>query len=298
MWIIVAFIDNIIKLFQYAWFIVVPIILLIIFLFIKKIKLKKKGSKNFKSLSITLICLIAFLIISLLTVRIWGPIIYKNIIRFSITNKEKIVEKKLEEKYKRKFSYISQGPIIVDENSGDTLGQDINGDYSVRYIFKDEDGVPAIVEYKKNYQSDYYESKRSKYDIEKYIYDYAKKVKFDKEFYIYVESPYELISNSNLNEKNTKNFILEKRNYDRIIFILTDYSEDNQKFITSALKDIYKTKNYVYVHEHVVNKKEFENAVNFYNYINKQDKIASSDYDESYIFNKDNQINFKHYYID
>ena len=63
--------------------------------------------------------------------------------------------------------------MVTEEYAGNALGQNIDSDYSVKYIFKDDDGVFAIVEYKKNYAHDWYEAKRNKYEIEQSIYDYA-----------------------------------------------------------------------------------------------------------------------------
>lgn len=298
MWYIIELIDNIIKLFQYAGIIIVPVILFIIFLFIKRIMLDKNQFKKIKKISIIIKCLIVFIIVSVFTVRIWGPNFYKIIISFSICHKEKVVEKRLEEKYGKNFNYISQSRIDARKYSGDTLGQDINNDYSVKYIFKDDDGVTAIVEYKKKYQSDYYESKRSKYEIEKQIYDYAKTVNFNKKFYIYVESSSESLNNSNLNDKPRDDFMLKERSHDRIIFILTEQSDENQEFIISALKSIFGEDNhYVYVHEHVVTEIEYKRAVNFYNSITNKNGIAGNDYEEYFDFNKNSQKQFKYYFI-
>lgn len=293
MWYFIIIIDYIIKLFQYAWFIIIPIIIFIIFLLIKKKKLDKNNFKEVKKISIIIKCLILFIIIGLFTIRVWGPNFYKVIISFSICNKEKYIEKKLEYKYGRNFNYISQDKIVVKKDSGYVLLQDINGDYSVRYIFKDDDGVTAIVKYTKNYQSDYYESKRSKYEIEKKIYDYAKKVNFNKKFYVYVESDGELTSNSNLNIE-ARNNIISKYTHKRIKFILTEESNENKTFIVSALKNIFDKKT-LYIDEHIVTEEEYERAVNFYNSLFQQTGIAEFDYYENFDFN--NQINYKHYYI-
>lgn len=296
MWYVIGFFDNVIKLFQYAWFIMVPVII-IIFLLIKKKKMDKNNYKDAKKISVIIKCLIIFVIVCLFTVRIWGPNFYKIIISLSICNKEKIVEKKLEDKYGKNFNYISQDRILVEKYAGDTLGQDINNDYSVRYYFKDDDGVIAIVNYKKNYQSDYYESKRSKYEIEKKVYDYAKEIGFNNKFYVYVESSSELINYSNLNDKIKSNSILDEKYHDRIIFILTKKSDDNKVFIVTILKRILGNNSNFYVHEHVVTDSEYERAVNFYNSISSKNGIADSDYEEYFDFKKENQKEFKYYFI-
>lgn len=296
-WVFIIIIENIIKSLQYAWFILVPVILIVIFLTIKKQRINKKNITEIKKISKIIYGLILVVFFAIFTVRTWGPNFYKIIIGFSICGKEKTVEQKLEKKYGRNFNYISRSKIVVEKDAASTLGQNINGDYYVKYIFKDDDGVIAIVEYKKNYQCDYYESKRSKYEIEKTVYDYAKTVNFDKNFYVYVESPSELIDNSNLNDKARDNFILEERNHSNIIFILTDQSDKNQDFIVSALKTIFDSDNYVYVYEHVVTEDEYERAVSFYNSISSQNGIAEYDYEEQFDFNKNSEVHIKSYHI-
>ena len=52
MWYIIGFFDNIIKLFQYAWFIIVPVITILIFLLIKKKNMDKSNIKEIKIISI------------------------------------------------------------------------------------------------------------------------------------------------------------------------------------------------------------------------------------------------------
>ena len=49
----------------------------------------------------------------------------------------------------------------------------------------------------------YYELKRSKYKIEQSVYNYVCQTNFDIRFYVFVISPYELISSSGLG-KNYK----------------------------------------------------------------------------------------------
>lgn len=288
-----SIIDSIIKIFQYAGFIFVPVILFIIF-FLIRIK-KLDNTKKKKSL-IIVYCLIIFLLVAIITVRIWGPSFYKIIISSSISGKEIIIEQKLEEKYGRNFNFISQDSIFIEENAGNTLGQDINNDYSVKYYFKDDDGVTAIIKYKKNNQSDYYESKRSKYEIEKRVYNYAKEVNFEKKFLVYVESPYESINNSDLNAK-AKNDIIREGKHNHIIFILTESSDENQEFIVSALKDIFNKDDYFYVQEYVVTEDEYERANIFYGSISSKNGIANYDYEEHFNFNENNQLHFKYYYV-
>ena len=297
MWYIIIFFDSIIKLFQYAWFIIVPVITILIFLLIKKKKLNKSNIKESKKISIIIKFLVLSIIVCLFTIRIWGPNLYKVVISFSICNKEKYIEEKLEDKYGKNFNYVSQDSISMEEYAGDTLGQNINDDYFVRYYFKDDDGVIAIVKYKKNYQSDYYESKRSKYEIEKEVYDYAKEIGFNKKFYVYVESSSELINNSNLNDKIGNNYLIDEKLHDGIVFILTEQSNDNQIFIVSILKRILGNNSNFYVHEYVVTDNEYERAVNFYNSISLKKGIADSDYKEYFDFKEENQKEFKYYFV-
>lgn len=300
LFLIIVIQNNIIKLFQYAWIVIIPIILIIIFLLTKKKKIDQNNIKQLKIISNIIKCLIIFIIVSVFTVRGWGPNFYKKIISFSICNKEKIVERKLEEKYKKNFNYISQSEIIIEDGAGSSLELDITIDYSVRYIFKDDEGVIAIVDYQKGYKKDYYESKRSKYEVENLIYDYAKKVNFDKTFYVYLESSYELSNCSELNEKSINDFIKADSYHDGIQFILTESSEENQDFIVSAIKAILdrtEYDDYLDVNEHIVTEEEYRRAVNFYNSRFLQNGIAGTDYNDNFDFNENNQIELKRYYV-
>ena len=209
-WLVIGLIDTIIKGFLYGWVFIIPMIVAIIVLIIKRKKIKKY------SLVIILV-LISCLMLLLLTSRIWGPNFYKNIIGFEIDNKENLIERKLEAKYNKNFTFVSKEDIkLEDEYAGNTLGQDINYDYSVLYRFRDDDGVIAIVKYKKNLGLDYYESKRSKYEIEKNIYDYAKEIGLNEEFYVYITTSSQLIDYSDINERPTSNYISAKRGGSRI----------------------------------------------------------------------------------
>lgn len=298
-WYVIAIIDNFMKLFQYAWFILIPIIVFTIYLIIKRRKIKKSSPKNkdeITKISKIITGIFIFVFIALLSVRVWGPNFYKLFISFFVCGKEDVIEEKLEMKYGRNFTFVSRDKIVVEDYAGDTLGQDVNGDYSVRYVFKDDDGVIALVEYKTNYQCDYYESKRSKYDIEKAIYDYAEEVNFDKKFYVYVESRYQLINSSDLNEKARENFILEERSSNDIYFILTEQSIDNKIFIKTALNNVFPEDDYVVVKEYIVSDDEYKNVVDFYDSLNSNPGIAGSDYEEDYDYN--NKLHYEYYYID
>lgn len=57
---------------------------------------------------------------------------------------------------------------------------------------------------------DYYESKRSKYDIEKSIYEYAKKMGVNEEFYVFITLPFEKIIYSGI-DKSPKKILIWKK---------------------------------------------------------------------------------------
>ena len=299
MWLVLAFIDNFYKLFQYAWFIFIPIIILVIFLLIKKSKLNKAKKINkyeIDKISKSIKYLVVFCVIALFSVRVWGPHFYKIVISLSISGKQNVIEEKLEKKYGRNFTYVSQDRIYLEKDSGRTLGQNVIYDYSVIYYFKDDDGVVAIVYYKKDYHIDYYETKRSKYDIEQAVYDYAKEVNFDKEFYVYVESRYAFNDDAELDGKPSDNFILDERLHDYVHFVLTEDSEENKTFIIDALSRVYPSKNYVSVYEHVVSKSEYDEAVKFYDSMDYKHELNGEEYEEDFDYS-DNVI-YKYYYID
>lgn len=299
MWLVLAFIDNFYKLFQYAWFIFIPIIVLVIFLLIKKAKLnkvKKVNKYEIDKISKIIKYLVVFWIISLFSVRIWGPHFYKIVISLSISGKQNAIEEKLEKKYGRNFTYVSQDRIYLEKDSGRVLGQNVIYDYSVIYYFKDDDGVVAIVYYKKDYHIDYYETKRSKYDIEQAVYDYAKEVNFDKDFYVYVDSRYAFNDDAELEGKPSDNFILDERLHDRVHFVLTEEDEENKTFIIDALSRVYPSNNYVIVYEYVVSKAEYDEAVKFYDSMDYKHGRNGDEYEEYFDYSDD--VSYKYYYID
>ena len=293
MWLLVGFFDTIIKAFQYGYVILVPMILIIIFYSNKKSKIKNisnHDTSELMRLSNIVNDLIIIVVLLVFTSRIWGPPLYKHIIAFSIANQESEIEEKLEKKYNRNFTFVSKDDIIMEPDSGNGFGQDINNDYSIIYRFADDDGVIAIVEYKKNSSFDHYESKRSKYEIEKSIYDYALQTGFNNEFYVFLTSPYEPITYSRLDEEKSDNFILsfisEERNLDCIEFILTNQSEENKTFIKSALKSIHM---HFDVYEYIVTEKEYKRAINFYESSEVKNGIERKDYN-TFDFNEDEKI--------
>ena len=293
MWLLFGFFDTIIKAFQYGYVILVPMILIIIFYSNKKSKIKNisnHDTSELMRLSNIVNDLIIIVVLLVFTSRIWGPPLYKHIIAFSIANQESEIEEKLEKKYNRNFTFVSKDDIIMEPDSGNGFGQDINNDYSIIYRFADDDGVIAIIEYKKNSSFDHYVSKRSKYEIEKSIYDYALQTGFNNEFYVFLTSPYESITYSRLDGEKSDNFILsfisEERNLDCIEFILTNQSEENKTFIKSALKSIHM---HFDVYEYIVTEKEYKRAINFYESSEVKNGIERKDYN-TFDFNEDEKI--------
>ena len=294
---IVVFLDNINKIFQYAWFLVIPFLLLIIILIIIKRQMKKKGIKKTNIISIVILLIIFCLLVATIFVRFWGPYFYKGVIGYYICGKNEIIEKKLERKYNKNFTFIDNSKIIMENYSESTINQNVENDYNVIYKYKDDDGVVAIVEYKKNVQFDWYKAKRSKYDIEKYIYDYAKKVNFNKKFYVTIDLYKDLIDYTELDEKPMDNYIYKERSYDRILFILTEKSESNKEFIINALKPLYGERSHVYVHEFNLTEDEYVKALDFYNELDLKINNEVIDNADSFSFNENNKIFFDSYYI-
>lgn len=283
---IIGLIDTILKGFQYGWFFIVPIILFIIILMCKR--------RNSKKYPLIIKLLIGLIILILLTSRMWGPNFYKYIIGFQIGNKEILIEEKLEQKYNKNFTFISKEKIKLDnKNAGDTLGQDVNDDYSITYRFKDDDGVIAIVKYKKNCGYDYYESKRSKYDLEKSIYDYANKIGFDEEFYVFVTSPYYFIRPSDINGLPNSTEI-----YYRVIsLILPKRINGTEELMINALKNLSKIGDFAYIHEYIVTEDEYKKVINYYESEKVKNGIEGIDYEGEFKFDKNEIINLKYYYF-
>lgn len=280
MWFIVVLIDTILKGFQYGCFFIVPIILVIIILIYKR--------KNVKNFSFIIKLLIGCVILTLLTSRMWGPNLYRYIIGFYIDNKESLIEEKLERKYTKNFTFVSKEDVILeDKYAGSTLDQDINMDYSIKYRFKDDDGVIAIVKYKKNVGFDYYASKRKKYYLEKCIFDYANKIGFNEEFYVVFTNSSESINSSNIDSTPYS----EDMSFDRILLILPKSINGTEEFMTNALKSFSN----LYVHEYIVTEDEYKKAVMYYESERVKNGIEEVDYEGEFKFNKNEIIDFKYY---
>ena len=260
MLLIIGFLDTIIKAFQYGGIFIVPTIIVIIILIFRR---KRRKNQEVKAITNAINIFAVFLVLVILSSRIWGPVFYKSIMRIYIDNKQDLIEQKLEKKYNKNFTFISKDEIKIEKYSGSTLGQDINNDYSILYRFKDDDDVIAIVEYKKNGGWDYYESKRSKYDIENCVYNYANKIDFEGDFYVFVESRYESIGSSTLDGYASNNYIADRRKGNYIYFISTQETEENKNLMIKSLNTIFRN-SYAYVYEYVVNDEEYRRAVEYY----------------------------------
>lgn len=299
-WGVVGLLDTILKAFQYGWIIVVPIILIIIILTITRKKIK-----NF-TIIITILSISLFVLI--FSSRIWGPTLYGFIIKTQIGNKEEFIETQLEKKYNRDFTFVSKDDMVVEEDSGSSLGQDIDYDYSMIYRFKDEDGVMAIVCYKKNSGWDYYEVKRSKYDLEKSIYDYVEENGMKDEFYVVVTTNFESLQSSKLDEKRheqtiedggfRKYRITDEMEHDAIIFISTKKINNIEKLLSNitiqSYLDYFK---HITVQEYVVTENEYKKVVDYYESEKVKNGLNGMDYEGKYEFDKNNIIDFKNYQI-
>ncbi len=299
-WGVAGLLDTILKAFEYGWFIVVPIILAIIILIIIRKKIKKF------SLVITILSILLFVLI--FSSRIWGPTLYGFIIKPQIGNKENFIESQLEKKYNRDFTFVSKDDMVVEEDSGSGLGQDIDYDYSMIYRFKDEDGVIAIVRYKKDSGWDYYEVKRSKYDIEKSIYDYAEENGIKDEFYVIATTNFESIQSSKLNEKRheqtitddgfRKYRITDEMEQDTITFISTKKINDIEKLLSNITVQSYLSYfKHINIQEYVVTENEYKKVVDYYESEKVKNGLDGMDYEGKYEFNKNNVIDYKRYQI-
>lgn len=271
-WLIVGYIDQLLKLFQYAGIIFIPIVLLIVVLIILSIwaKKNKKGNKKILSiLKVTIIGLLMVVIVSSLTVRSWGPSFYKQIIKHYICGKGNYIEEQLEKKYRTNFTYISESKIYMSKDSGSVIGQYVERDYWVIYEFKDDDGVIAHVKYEKAWNIESYESNRTQYEIEQAIYDYAKENNFNKEFYVNATSQYDY--KSSIYDHNSK---LNYHRYGHLYFLFTEQSEENKNFIKAVIKHIYGDDSYISATECVLTKENYDHAVSIYEDRKKYDDIV------------------------
>lgn len=287
--------ERIVESFIYMSFILIPVLVGIIVIGIKIKHEKKENIDNNKINKHRRIIGVLILtgLISFIIGLFYGYKIFGYVISLNLGSKKSVIEKKLEKKYNKNFTYVNKKSINVDEDANSALGDFVLYNYSLNYVFKDDDGVYAPVTWYYISGSDYYESKRSKYDIEQTIYNYAKKKKFNKDFYVFVESPSERIDSSDLNEKPKKNYISKKRKYNRIDYILKDESDDNREMIINALSQIDTSGDFI-IKEYIVTNSEYNKIVSFYNNINKNPGIEGEDYDSDY--NYDNVIYNDYYY--
>ena len=254
-WIIVVLADNFFKAYQYAWFIFLPILIIILVLIIINMKMKKVFAINQmrRVVVIILICvLITLILVGVATIRIWGPEMYKTIIKHDISGKQDIIEERLEAEYNRNFTFVFESEILMTLDAGYILGQDVTTDYEVIYTFKDDDGVPARVLYKKGYSRVDYD--RERYEAEQEIYNYAKSINFDNDFYVAVH--YCGYPNKKIDSESNKN-----EDYCEVYFILPTKADENKEFIISALKNIYPSNKKIIVYEYIVDKNDYQKIV-------------------------------------
>ena len=289
---IIIILDSIAKLFYYLWFIIIPLSITIILLFIKKYKIKNNlmdeeiKRRKTKKLKIIISVLSVILINIIAFSPFFGYKIYKYIMFFSIGNKENVIEKKLENKYGKNFTFISKSK-IYDREPG--IGEfDLSSNYEVDYYFKDDDGVLAEVTYHKKYAYDYYKAERSDYEIEQKIYNYAKQNNFNEKFYVLVNTnSYD--NEDDLNKKSDNNYIQNKVYSFDIQFILTKKSNKNIEFIESALNNITNYEKMIDIEEYIVSKNNYQRIISFY-------ESPQRIYD-NFDYNKINIIYHTHYYL-
>lgn len=285
-WGVIYLLDTILKGFQYGWIILISLLIIIIFL-----SIKRKSIKHYKQIIAILILGFVFI---LFTSRLWGPKFYTNIINIQINNKESMIEEKLEKKYNKNFTFLSKGKTkITDPYSGSSLGQDITYDYSVTYKFKDDDGVIAIVEYKKDSGWDYYQVKRSEYDIEQAIYSYSKKIGIQDEFYVKELNRFESIKESKLDLPPIDDFINREMGIsDSLLFVMPKEIKNSKNFIFQALETILTGNQSLTVYEYVITEDEYKRITNYYESdIVRKNIVESLDYD----MNKKNIIKYQFY---
>ena len=285
-WGLIYLLDTILKGFQYGWIILISLLIIIIFL-----SIKRKSIKHYKQIIAILILVSVFIIF---TSRLWGPKFYTNIINTQINNKESMIEEKLEKKYNKNFTFLSKGKTkITDPYAGSTLGQDITYDYSVTYKFKDDDGVIAIVEYKKDSGWDYYQVKRAEYDIEQAIYSYAKKIGIQDEFYVKELNRFESINDSKLDLPPIDDFINREMGIsDSLLFVMPKEIKNSKSFIFKALETILTGKQRLTVCEYVVAEDEYKKITNYY----ESDKVKNNIVEDlDYDMDKKNIIKYQYY---
>ena len=270
MWYIIGLIDTIIKGLEYGAILLIPLLIAIIII-------SKKKINNYKLIRKVILIVIVLL---LLTSRIWGPTFFKYQIGLIIENQSSSIEKQLEDKYKKNFTFVSKGKTqLTDEFAGSVLGQVIIYDYEVIYTFKDDDGVPAIVRYKLGEGWDYYQLRRAEYDIEQTIYNYAKVNNINDEFYVKCVNYYELIKYNRLSDLADDNYMNKEMDDSKIIFV-SPHNTSAAQIISTALYNRYPTYKKISVSEYLVTDVEYQRFKNYYN----------NDY--SYTIHEDNDFRF------
>ncbi len=278
MWFIIGLIDTIIKGLEYGAIFLIPLIIAIIVISIKKVNNYKKIRK------IILILIVALLLSS----RIWGPPFFKILISIPLENQTSSIEKQLEEKYNKNFTFLSKGKTqYSDKYVGSALGQDIIYDYEITYTFKDDDGVPAIVKYKLGSGWDYYQLRRAEYEIEQTIYDYARVNGITNDFYVKCINNYESIIYDRLEDIEKNNFI-EKEMSSSNIYFVTPNSMD-ESIISRALYQKYPSVHEFSIYEYVLTNDEYQRFKDYY----KDYSYTIHDTNE-YKINEENILNYKY----
>lgn len=272
-----------------------PCAVAIYILILKSKKIKNKDideNKKIKKIQIILliICITAVICGTLLGMGI--PIIEENINKpiieyFFLNGKQEFIEKKLEKKYNRDFTFVSKSEVYIAPNANIFMDPEFSTNYMVDYRFKDEDGVTAIVKYKPEYAEDYYESKRSKYEIENAIYEAANKENKEGTFFVEVKTPLESIMSGDLDKKSSGiiEFIKKERKKDEVYVFAKENSNINMNFLEVVLEDFCKEANFK-VGLFILTDTEYNRLRDIYNSSERKEYIEGSDYESIVKFEK------------
>ncbi len=264
MWGFTIFIDTIMKAFQYGKLILLPLIILIIVLLIVMLK-AKPDIKGKKVLRIIWVILVIVTITLIFTSRIWGPKLFVGEIALDVANQEKELEKKLEEKYNKNFTFVSKSDVIlVDKYSGNSLGQDVSNDYAVYYVFKDDEGVFCTVMNKKRYTSDWYQYNLARYNIIQELEKALKKEGLKQKHYLYLAPEGKMIADKKIDEPEISNYEYpDIKTHMTFHLVLTKENKKSEEIVEKALKDTF-DKAFCQINEFVVSDEELEKIKEYY----------------------------------
>ena len=280
MWYIIGLIDTLIKGLEYGAIIIIPLLIVIWII-------SKKKVNNYKTIRKIIL---GAIVVLLLSSRIWGPSFFKIQIGLILENQTKLVEDRLEKKYNKNFTFVTKSKTkLSDKYAGSILGQNILYDYKVTYTFKDDDGVPAIVEMKLGDGYDYYQLRRTEYDIEQTVYNYARVTNITDEFYVKCVNYYETIKSSRLSDEANDDFMDKEMSSSNIYFVTTNTNTSGQ-IVSRALFQKYPTSKRIGTYEYVVSKDEYQNFKDYYD--NYSYTIHSDD--NYYKINEDKVISYKY----